>query len=124
MRSGLALVLAGLLTTGCAWSPVQTSPEAEPKPLPDLVRVETTTDSMFAVRAPNIRSDTLRGYFRLVTHPPFARETGPLVERTLPMANVRKVTSYRVTPGSAAAYIAGSIAGWCLGRTLGGAGCF
>ncbi len=124
MRPGLTLVLSILLVAGCAWSPVQTSPEAEPKPLPDLVRVETTTDSMFAVRAPNVRSDTLRGYFRFVTRPPFAHETGPLVERTLPMTNVRKVTSYRVTPGSAAAYIAGAIVGWCLGTSLGGSGCF
>lgn len=123
MRSGLTLVLAGLLTTGCAWVPVQTSPEAEAKPLPDLVRVQTTTDSTFAVRAPVVRSDSLRGHFRFMTRPPFPHETGPLVERAIPLADVKKVTAYKATTGTVLAGLAGAFIGWCV-LPLGHPSCF
>jgi hypothetical protein len=114
MRSGLALVLAGLLTTGCAWTPVQTSAEAGPKPLPDVVRVQTTSDSTFAVRGPVVQADSLRGHFRVMTRPPFMHETGPLVERTVPMGDIKKITAYQMTTGSALAFLAGSVIGLCL----------
>lgn len=110
----VTLVLAAMLTTGCAWSPVQTSSEAEPKPLPDRVRVQTTSDSIFAVRAPTIRADSLRGHFRVVTRPPFMHETGPLVERAIPMSDVKKVTAYQITTGSFFAGLAGLATGFCL----------
>jgi len=114
MRSGLALVLAALLTTGCAWSPVQTAAAADPKPLPDVVRVQTTSDSTFAVRAPAIRSDTLRGHFRVMTRPPFMHETGPLVERAIPLGDVKKITAYQMTAGSTLAFLGGAVVGLCL----------
>ena len=114
MRSGLTLVLAGLLTTGCAWAPVQTSAESGPRPLPDLVRVQTTDDSTFAVRAPTIQADSLRGQFRVVTRPPFMRETGPVVERAIPMSEVTKVTAYKVTTASTLGFITGVALVLCL----------
>lgn len=114
MKPGLTIVFAGLLVTGCAWSPVQTSSESEPKPLPDLVRVQTTSDSTFAVRAPAIRADSLRGHFRYVTRPPFMHETGPVVERALPMTDVKKVTAYKVTTASTLGFLTGVAIVVCL----------
>ena len=107
MRSGFALALVGLLATACAWSPVQTSPGTDPRPLPDLVRVHTTSDSIFAVRAPTISGDTLRGQFRTVTRPPFMHETGPSAERAIPMATVEKMTAYKVTTASTLGFLTG-----------------
>ena len=114
MRLGPALALLGLLTTGCAWSPVQTSPGTDPKPLPDLVRIQTIGDSTFAVRGPVIQADSLRGHFRVLTRPPFMHETGPLVERAIPMSEVKKVTAYKVSTASTLGFLTGVALVLCL----------